>query len=314
MAKIAITDYIESQDIEKEILCDLIGMKVTDDTEVLLVWHKNIDEEYIKEIPNLRGIQRYGVGYDNLDHDLLKSKGIVVCNNPDYGIDEVSNTAVAMILNIARGVSLYNVQAKKYFDTWQKNINHSVRRNSEIVVGVIGAGKIGGSVILKCNGLKFKTVFYDKYKERGHEKLLSSMRVNTLRELLNISDIISLHVPLREETKGMVNKKFLSEIKDSVSIINTARGGLIKDLDLLYDALKSNKISHLALDVLLDEPPKNGKLIDAWRKSEEWLNGRLIINPHTSYYSQESYKEMRIKAAENALRIYNGQEPYNKIY
>lgn len=314
MSKIAITDYIESLSFEREVLGDLVGMDVGDDTEVLMVWHKTIDKNYVNKLPNLRGVQRYGVGYDNIDVDFLKSKNIVVCNNPDYGIDEVSDTTVAMILNIARGVSKYNAKAKNYFNSWQENTDPIIKRNSEVTVGVIGAGRIGGSVILKCNALNFKTVFYDKYKESGYEKLLSSQRVNGLKELLNISDIISIHTPLNVETKGIINQGFIQEMKENASLVNTARGGLFEDCDLLFNSLLNKKIDQLAVDVLPEEPPLPGKLIDAWRNSESWLNGRLIINPHTSYFSLQSIKEMRIKAAENALRIYKGvQEPFNKL-
>lgn len=314
MSIIAITDYFDEPIEEKEILGDLVGTVTGNDTVVLLVWHEYINEEYIKNLPSLRGIQRYGVGYDNIDLKLLKKKGIIACNNPDYGTDEVSDTAVTMILNIARGVSLYNHNSKKLVQTWQENIIPTIKRNSEIIVGVVGAGRIGGSVILKCNSLKFKTVFYDKYKERGHEKLLSSRRVDSLSELLTVSDIISLHVPLNEETMYMVNEDFLSKMKHGASLVNTARGKLLKDLDLLYEAMKLDKIHQLALDVLPNEPPSsNIRLIKEWRDSAEWLNGRLTINPHTSYYSQQALREMRIKAAENALKIYNRQKPFNLI-
>jgi phosphoglycerate dehydrogenase-like enzyme len=311
MSKIAITDYIEIPSIEKEILGDLVSTKVTNETEVILVWHKQINKEYISKLPKLKGVQRYGVGYDNLDLDMLKNKNIIACNNPDYGVDEVSDTAIAMILNIARGITQYNELAKSYFDSWQKNVISTIRRNSDITVGIVGAGRIGGTVLLKCNSLKFKTVFYDKYKERGHDKLLSSIRVNSLKELLNVSDIISLHTPLTIETVGMVNLEFLNEMKKGGSLVNTARGALFSNCDLLYNAMRTNQLNQLAIDVLPNEPPNSGKFINAWRKSEEWINGRLIINPHTAYYSKQSYREMRLKAAENALRIYYGQEPFN---
>ena len=311
MSKIAITDYFNEPVNEIEILGDLVSTKVGEDTEVLLVWHEHINEQYIKGLPKLKGVQRYGVGYDMLDLDYLKSKGILCCNNPDYGIDEVSDTAVAMILNIARGLTQYNHMAKKYTDTWQENVNPVIKRNSDTTVGVIGAGRIGGSVLMKCNALKFKIVFYDPYKERGYEKMISSNRVDTLDELLEISDVISIHTPLSDETKGIIDQEFVDKMKEGASLVNTARGGLFANLDILYDALKTDKVYSLATDVLEIEPPKSGLLIDAWKKCEEWINGRLIINPHTSYYSQAAYKQIRINAAKNALRIFKEEKPYN---
>lgn len=311
MSKIAITDYFLKPDEEIEILGDLVGTEVNADTEVLLVWHQKINESYVRNLPNLRGVQRYGVGYDTLDLDYLKSRGVICCNNPDYGVNEVSDTTLAMILNIARGVSQYNHMAKKYDFSWQENVNPRIKRNCDTVVGIIGAGRIGGSVLMKCNALNFKTVFYDPYKERGYEKMINGKRVDSLRELLELSDIITIHTPLNNETKGIINQSFIDNMTEGSSLVNTARGGLFEDIDILFHALHTEKIYSLAIDVLESEPPKAGFLIDAWRNSEDWLNGRLVINPHTSYYSQASFKEIRINAAKNAMRLYRCEKPFN---
>ena len=313
MSKIAITDYFPFPQEEKEILGELVGMEVAEDTEVLIVWHEHINTSYINKLPKLRGVQRYGVGYDTLDIAALKSAGIVVCNNPDYGTEEVADTAVAMIMNIARGLTVYNHDAKGYFDTWQENINPLIKRNSDTVVGIIGAGRIGGSVLMRCNDLRFSTVFYDPYKERGYEKMINGTRVDNLNQLLEVADIISIHTPLGRETKGIINRDFIDKMKTGASIVNTARGGLFESTDILYEAMMKGKIYCLAIDVLEKEPPQQDKLINAWRNSDEGLGGRLIINPHTSYYSQAAYRELRLNAANNALRIFRGETPFNII-
>ncbi len=313
MSKIAITDFITNPDIEKELLGELLSDKITLETEVLLVWHEKINEDYIKHLPRLRAVQRYGAGFDTLDLDAIRSHGIIACNNPDYGVDEVSDTAVAMIMNIARGMTLYNEAAKEYFKDWQENFNTRIKRNSATTLAVIGAGRIGGSVVLKCNALKFNVIFYDKYKERGYEKLLSAKRVDSLEEALKDADIVSLHVPLNEETTGMVNRSFINAMKPGSSLVNTARGGLFKDIAFVYDALRSGKLYQFATDVLPEEPPGTDKLTDAWRRSEEWLKGRLVINPHTAWYSKEATYEMRVSAARNSLRLYRGEQPHNRL-
>lgn len=313
MSKIAITDFISEPDIEKEILGEFISTRVTEETEVLLVWHEKINSEYIEKLPKLKAVQRYGVGYDTIDLDILRSKGIIVCNNPDYGIDEVSDTTIAMITNIARGMTIYNDSSKRYFSTWQENFNKLIKRNSETVVAIIGAGRIGGSVVLRCNALKFNVIFYDKYKERGYEKLLAARRVDSLEEALYYSDIVSIHVPLNDETKGMIDQSFVDKMRTGSSLVNTARGGLFYNLDIIYEALRAEKLYQFATDVLPDEPPGSCKLIDAWRGSEDWINSRMIINPHAAYYSYESLIEMRVKAAKNALRLLMDELPHNRI-
>jgi C-terminal binding protein len=314
MSIIAITDYFTEFEIEKSILGDLIGLEPTADTEILLVWHEKIDKNYIEGLPKLRAVQRYGVGFDTLDIEYLKSRNIICCNNPDYGVDEVSDTAIAMILNIARGVLKYDNSAKNLISGWQENIDEKIKRSSEMLVGIIGAGRIGGSVIRKANAIGFQTIFYDPYKERGYEKMIQSKRVDSLNELLEISDIVTLHCPLNEETKALINSSTINKMKKGASLINTARGGLIESNDIIFKALLDNSLSNCALDVLSKEPPSlEDALINAWRKNDSRILGRLSINPHTSYYSQQSIIELRENAAKNALRILQNKLFFNRI-
>tara|TARA_B100000963_G_scaffold355087_1_gene372691 strand:- start:272 stop:1216 length:945 start_codon:yes stop_codon:yes gene_type:complete len=311
--KVYITDYISNPSVEKRILGDSLSDSLSEKIEVILVWHQLIDKNYIESLPNLKGIIRYGVGFDSIDIDYAKSKKIYVCNTPDYGTDEVSDTAISMIMNIARGVSRYDFRARHFNKNWQENTISNLRRNNEIKLGVIGAGRIGSSVILKSNALKFNTSFYDPLLSRGYEKTISSKRYDSLDEILKNSDIVSINCPLNDKTFGMIDSSFIKKMKDGASLVNTARGKIILDLECIYNALKSNKLSNVALDVLPNEPPENSKLINAWKKREDWLDGRLIINPHTAYYSLDAFDEMRTKASLNALRILNNQSPYNII-
>ena len=143
--------------------------------------------------------------------------------------------------------------------------------------------------------------------------MLGALRVESIEELLALSDIVSLHCPLSKETIGLVDRHFLNSMKKGASLVNTARAGRLEDTDSIYDALQSGQLDQCALDVLVNEPPKDEKLITVWRNQEDFLHGRLLINPHTSYYSQEAYKEIRTNAAKNAFRLYNGDRPYNLL-
>jgi C-terminal binding protein len=308
-----ITDYIESPDIEFDVLGNYLSGNLSKEIEYIIVWHQKVDKNFIDNLPNLKGIVRYGVGYDQIDIDYCRKRNIVVCNTPDYGTDEVSDTALAMIMNITRGISRYDYFSRSYFDTWQENTIKSIKRNKDVKLGVIGAGRIGGSLILKANALRFQTFFYDPYVARGHEKMLNSSRLESLKEMLNECDIISINCPLTSETVGLVNDDFISNMKDGASIINTARGRIISNVDIFYKALKEHKLSNVSLDVLPEEPPRKSILIDAWRGKAPWLDGRFIINPHTAYYSDKSFFEMRFKAASNILRMIEGKSPYNRV-
>ena len=313
LPKVYITDYIDDPYIEKDILQDGLADSCHEGIEVLIVWHEIIDRAYMEKLPHLKGIVRYGVGYENVDLEYASSRNIAVCNTPDYGVEEVSDTAIAMIMNIARGNSRYDFQCRAYRDSWQEHTIQPLRRTSELTLGVIGAGRIGGSIITKANALRFKTMFIDPYKPRGYEKMLRTHRVDLLDDLLKAADIVSVNTPLTEETHAMVDEDFISKMKEGASFINTARGKIVKNIDSFYAPLKSGALSNVALDVLPEEPPKDSELIDAWRAREEWLEGRVIISPHASYYSQEAYIEMREKAASNALRILKGEAPFNLL-
>jgi lactate dehydrogenase-like 2-hydroxyacid dehydrogenase len=312
MAKVLITDYVTDPDVEREILGDALATEPSDDVEVLLVWHERIDDAYLEKLPGVRGIVRYGVGYDSLDLACFARRGIVACNTPDYGTEEVADTALAMALGIARGTNRYDAFARDISDgSWQENIIPSLKRTSDVSLGVLGAGRIGGSVILRANAFRFQTLFYDPYKERGYEKLLGTRRVDSLGELLAEADILSIHVPLDAETAGLIDERFVAAMKPGASLINTARGGIVKDLEVFHEPLRSGRLSCVSLDVLPQEPPEDTPLLAAWRAREKWLDGRLLINPHTAFWSKAAFLEMRSKAARNALRILSGKVPHN---
>lgn len=310
MGKVYITDYIVDPSIERGILGDSLVQMPSSDVEALLVWHQKIDEAYIQQFPKLRAVIRYGVGYDGLDLVALKAKNIMACNTPDYGTAEVGDTALAMILNACRGISYYDFSAKRFTDgTWQENVIGSLKRVSELTVGVVGAGRIGSSLIRKLEAIGFKTAFYDPYREDGYEKIFSnSRRCDSLEELLAISDLVSMHTPLNEKTKGMINPQFLAAMKPGATLVNTSRGGIVASLDDLVPFLKSGHLHSVALDVIPSEPPdENSELIKIWKGGSTEFSARIVINPHTAYYSQQAFIEMRTKAAENARRALEGK-------
>jgi len=314
VSKVYVTDYIDDPYLEKEILNGNFSENPTPDVEVLIVWHQRIDAEYLNQFPNLKGVIRYGVGFDSIDLKEIKNRRLVFCNTPDYGTDEVSDTALAMMLSLLRGVFAYNSFCKKYSDnSWQENTIPELRRVSSLILGVVGAGRIGTALMRKAKALGMSVLFYDPYKESGYEKAIGVGRCYDLSNFLKQCDVISIHTPLTSETTAIVDAEFINRMKPGSVLINCSRGEVIKDLDIIYEALKSKQLASVALDVLPDEPPIDCDFINAWRAPDNELSHRIIINPHTSYYTQESYNEMRVKAAENAKRILDGIEPLNII-
>ncbi len=313
MPKVLITDYVADPVYEKSVLGDDVALESDCDVQVLLVWRAKIDGTYMDRYPDLKAIIRYGVGTENIDFDAAAQRGLVVCNTPDYGVDEVALTAISFLLYFDRAIATYDLKARRHTQgSWQNTEKH-LRRAGHSTVGCIGAGRIGSAFLLKARALGFNTVLYDPYKPSGYEKVLSAERVYSLEELLSVSDYVSIHVVLTEETAGMVDGAFIEQMKPGAILINTSRGQVFDGLDFLVEPLRSGRIGGVALDVLPQEPPGKGVLIDAWRGEESWVRGRVLINPHTGYYSQQAFQEMRTKAAQNALRILQGDSPLNRM-
>ncbi len=312
MGKVYITDYITNPDVEQKALSDHFEKDIKNkEIEVLLVWNQIIDEKFLSNFPSLKGIVRYGVGYDKINIDAVKKRKLVVCNTPDYAMEEVSDTSLGMLLNITRGLNLYDHISRKSLEKWKQNTPiKEIKRNKKNKIGVIGAGRIGSLFIKKAELIGFEVFYYDPYLKSS---INYGKRLNHLDELLTLSDIISIHAPLTDETLNMVDENFLSKMKMGSSIINTARGKIIKNLDIIHDCLLSNKLYSIAFDVLPEEPPFKNKLISSWLNRDE-LSPRILINPHVSYYSGESFIECRKKASSNALLIINNKEPKNIIY
>jgi C-terminal binding protein len=326
MHKIIITDYVTNPDIEKiifgdnfQIIClneedELKYSKKIEDADAIMVWHGKISTVTLKRLKNCRVIVKYGTGYDNVDHKACKEYGIPFCNTPDYGVEEVADTACALIMNFIRQINLYNTNAKYIEDGWQFHSNLTIKRTSDHRLGIIGAGRMGTAVSNRMRAFGIDVAFYDPYVPSGYEKAIGVKRFDSIDGLIEFSSIITIHTPLTEETRGIIDYEFINKLNDGTILVNTARGKLIKNLDLIYEGLIKGKLSFIGLDVLPDEPPsKNEKLIKAWKDSDHILFNRIIINPHSAYYSQKAWFEMRSKSAENVLNVLQGGKPRNRI-
>ncbi len=312
---VAITDHIKDFSIEKKLLGKYFEDKISKKTSIILVWHKLIDEKFLNNYPAIRAVVRYGVGYDNIDLDFCKKKNIIVANTPDYGIDEVADSAMAMILYLTRKIGVLEHLAKSDPDYWLgKNLNLNMKRLNKLSLGIIGLGRIGSSISARYSAFSRKISFYDPYIPSGYEKVNRINRYNTLSDLLKNSDIISINTPLNKETKDMVNKKFLNQMKKGSYLINLSRGPIVKDKNLILEKLLTNHLEGYGTDVWTQEPPLNDERLNvAWKENQNNLKGRIIVNPHTAYYSEEALIESRSKACKTCLDIIMNKYINNRI-
>lgn len=309
---VGVTDYVRPPfDVESGALPDAWRVRDLDlestlggslealnDLDALLVWHAEISRAVVDQLRSCKIIVRYGVGYDNVDLAAVADAGITFCNTPDYGTEEVADTTAAMILNHVRRISEYDGNARHFVQGWQENTLSPLTRTSKRTLGVIGVGRIGTSVIRRMQPFGFRVLGYDPYVPSGHEKAIGYERAQSVDELLSRSDVVSLHCPANGETRGMVDEQFVRRMKSGGILVNTARGSLVESLDPIYNGLREHHLSAVSLDVLPSEPPESHPIIEAWRSNEAWIRGRFTVTPHTAYYSESAWYEMRYKAAE----------------
>jgi C-terminal binding protein len=326
MHKIIITDYVTKPDIEKNIFGDDVEIiclneenesnygKEIEDADGIMVWHGKISSVTLKRLKKCKVIVKYGTGYDNVDHKACKEYGIPFCNTPDYGVEEVADTSCALIINFIRQITLYNNNAKNITEGWQLHSNMPIKRTSDHKLGIIGVGRMGTAVSIRMKAFGIDVAFFDPYVPSGYEKAIGVKRFNSINELMEFSSIITIHTPLTEETRGIIDEEFINNLNNGTILVNTARGKLVKNLDLIYGGLMKGKLSFVGLDVLPDEPPsENEKLIKAWKDSNHELFNRILINPHSAYYSQKAWFEMRSKSADNVFNVLLGGQARNLI-
>lgn len=277
-----------------------IPMELWANCDAVLVWHRmRIDAPVVERLGKCRLIVRVGVGFDNVDTQACSAKGIPVSNVPNYGTTEVADHALALLLNLVRGISVY--QEKMQHDPvagFQAEGAPVVRRIRGGTFGAVGLGRIGNAVARRARAFDQHVIFYDPYLSEGSDLAFGLERVRSLGELLERSDVVSLHTPLNVETRLMIDADALSRMKSNSILINIARGGLV-DLEALYDALHENKLAAAGLDVIQEEPPvSRWRLLEAWQRREPWLDGRLSLTPHAAFYSRAGYQDMRTFSAQ----------------
>ncbi len=264
----------------------------------LLVWHRRISRQTIDMMKNCKIICRYGVGIENVDYEYAASKGMVFCNTPDYGTMEVADTSLTMGLWLLRRVGFYEDRARNQLSHWQSLVDWPLSSVQDSVVGLVGFGRIGREVAKRYQSLGAKVLVFDPHVRLDHRVGSRISQVEDLKELAAESDLVSFHCSLNEDTRGMIDRDFLSAVKVGASIVNTSRGQVLESTEVLREFLENGRIFGAGLDVLPVEPPsKADPLIRDWMDGRRDLAGRLILNPHTAYYSKQAYARMRKQAA-----------------
>ena len=282
-----------------------------DEADALIIFHEvTVTSSLITQLRRCRVIVRAGVGFDNVDLKAAGERGIFVCNVPDYGVDEVADHAIMLALALNRGLARSERALRRTLAPWGFQAIEPVRRLAGKTMGIVGFGRIGSATALRAKALRMRVIACDPYLRPGLEKSFGVELVN-LETLLGESDLVSLHTPLTDETRGLINAKTLRAMKRTAILVNTARGAVV-DTRALAEALTSGTIAGAGIDVLPQEPPSTAEpLIRLWQQDDPVVN--LILTPHTAFYSDAGSDEMRCKAAQEVARVLSGTGPKNCV-
>jgi len=313
MPKVLYTDY-DYHDIELELALfrrqgiEVVAAQCRTEDDVIaagrgcfgaLVQYAPITERVVAALPGLGIVSRIGAGYDTVDTEACARHGVWVSNSPDYGVGEVATHALGLALAALRNIVAHNRDITA--GTWHYQSSGRLRRPREMTLGIVGLGRIGKRMAQISRDIFARVVAYDPYLIDGDFPVFVE-RLPTLDALARAADVVSVHTPLTKETRGMIDAGFFAAMPAGGYVVNTARGAVV-DVAALVAALDGGHLAAAGLDVLPVEPvPRDSPLVG---------HPRVVLTPHSAFYSVEAEQELRRKAAQNlATWLATGRPEY----
>lgn len=293
-----VTVYDRTAYEESPLIAERLG-----DADIAVINKTPISKETIDKCPNLKGIAVLATGYNVVDYDYAKEKGIPVMNVPVYGTDNVSQFAVSLLLEVCSHIGHHSDSV--HAGEWASNADwcywhYPMIEVSGKTAGIIGLGRIGVNTAKILKAMNVNVIAYDAFQSEVGKAVAEYVELD---ELLAKSDFIFLHCPLFPSTQGIINKENIAKMKDGVIIINNSRGPLIVEQDL-YDALESGKVAAAAVDVVSTEPIKADNVL---LKAKN-----CIITPHISWATKEARERIMQTTADNVESVIKGA-PQNVV-
>jgi D-3-phosphoglycerate dehydrogenase / 2-oxoglutarate reductase len=273
---------------------------VSDQIDAILTDTTPITRQTVSYLTRCKIVVRLGVGFDMVDGVACRERGIVVCNVPDYGVEEVANHAVALLFVVHRRILSYDRKVRQKGGGYQTE--WPIRRLSKQKVGVVGIGRIGAQFAARIRPFVREVAAYDpgltpdQIEKRGANP-------EDLRPVLETADLISLHLPLSEKTHHLINKETIDWMSRQPILINVSRGGLI-DSAALVTGLRERKLSGAGLDVFEHEPAVPPEYFDS---------PGVVLSPHIAWYSEESSEQLRLSAVRTVADFLTGKPAVNVV-
>lgn len=311
--KVVITDYqYRNVDSEREVIAaagfelatyqagteaELVA--ATHDADAVIVQYAKITRKVVESLEHCRMIVKYGIGIDNIDAEAATERGIWVCNVPDYGLDEVSTHAAAMLLSLARKLPMARQSLRD--GVWGYSAMEPVTRLAGRTLGIVGFGALGRLVARKMGGFGMRIVAFDPYLDEAAAKELGVEPI-AFDELLGISDYITVHCPLAKDTRHLFNRETFAKMKKTACLVNTSRGPVVSEKDLV-EALRGGVIAGAAIDVYESEPVASDNPLLSLPN--------VIATGHIAWYSEEAIAILQRKVAEEAVNVLKGNKPFH---
>jgi phosphoglycerate dehydrogenase-like enzyme len=312
---VLVADFLDHADVELPVLGEHARIilaqawhedeleRYLPETDVILLFHDiaRISDATFAKADRLKAVVRAGVGYNNVDIQAAGKRGIVTCNVPDYGTEEVADHSIMLALAIARQLGPSDRSIRD--GVWDYKVAGATPRLRGKTFGIVGCGRIGTATALRAKAFGLDVVFFDPYQPDGLDKALGIRRAWSMDELLPQCHFLSLHCYLSAETHHLIDKRALAALRRGAYLINTARGPVVHQ-DALVEALQSGHLAGAGIDVFEVEPMNDDRLRTM---------PNVFLTPHCAFYSQEGFVELRRKSAEETLRIVLGQPPRNPV-
>ncbi len=287
---------------EKLIAKNELLKNVSNADAVISLLNTKFDNEVIDQMYNCKIIANYAVGFDNIDVEYAKSKNIIVTNTPDVLTDSTADLAFTLALSCARHVlDGEKLMRENKFKGWTPKLLLGVELRNK-TFGILGAGRIGTATALRAKAFGTKIIYYSRNKNIELEKQTSAKKVS-LNFLLKNADFISIHLPLNNQTKYLLDKEKLKLLKKEAILINTARGEIV-DEKALINILKENKIFAAGLDVYENEPNVNPDLLKL---------KNVTLLPHLGSATEDTRNSMAMLAAKNVAAVLSGKKPLTPV-
>ena len=308
--KVVVSDQVfPTVDLEREMLARIDAellvaqgpmdevLEIAGDADAILNTYLPWDAPAIERLTRCKIIARYGIGFDNVDLEAAAARGIVVTNVPDYSVEEVATHALALILALVRRLGAADQKVRR--GEWGLDGLRPIRRLSTMTVGLVGFGRIGRRIAAPLQALGAGILAYDPFLRPADDlpPLVS------LEELLSNADLVSLHLPLTAETRGMIDEAALARMKPGAILVNTSRGPLV-ELEPLLRALETGGLSGAGLDVFDTEPLDSARIEGV---------PNLVVTPHMAYYSEEALQESQRKATTQVIKVLTGEPPDYRV-